>query len=256
MIFGYHLDYWSKYGKKVPIILALSTYCHLIITGASGTGKTVALQFLIGQLLKYEDNINIYIIDFKNSKDFAYLKEYPRYFSGKFCYDGVKEYYREFTEARENGVCDKRYILIFEEYGACISYYQGFDKVNKTKYTNEILNMIAEMLMLGRNIGNFGFCIWLSLQRADSTFFQSGVRDNAHVVIGLGNLKKEAKAMLFPQEDIPKIVFQKGEGILFAESKPLYNVKFPYISNMESWQSNILRLLMVGCLEDVADIGE
>lgn len=240
MIFGYEKEPFCRYGLALPIKLGIATYPHVLITGASGSGKTLALLFLIGKLLQEHPEIKVYICDFKNSEDFSFLKNYDYYFAGKDCYQAIMEYYAKFSETRENGIKGKRYILICDEYPAFINYLQMKDKVNKTKYANDILGAVAEILMLGRGIA---FGIWLITQRADSQLFANGARDNFMVIIGLGRLSKEQKGMVFAGQEIPDEILGAGEGMLLADGKEIVAVKYPLIENMENWKMHISQIL-------------
>lgn len=241
MIVGYLKDAYELYGLSVPIRLEINTYPHMLITGASGSGKSFALLFLIGKLLQCYPEIIVYICDFKKSDDFAFLSDYPHYYAGKDCYSGIMEYYQSFSDARESGNNKTRYILIADEYPAFINYLQMQDKINKTKYANDILGAVSEVLMLGRGI-NFG--IWIVTQRADSTLFANGARDNFMVVIALGRLSKEQKTMIFAGQEIPDSIMYKGEGLLLADGKELVAVKYPLISNIDNWKNHIIKILL------------
>lgn len=240
MIFGYEKEPFCRYGLALPIKLGIATYPHVLITGASGSGKTQALLFLIGKLLQDCPDIILYVCDFKNSEDFAFLKEFSYYFAGQDCYQGIMDYYAKFLETRENGIKEKRYILICDEYPAFINYLQMRDKTNKTKYANDILGVVAEILMLGRGIA---FGIWLITQRADSQLFANGARDNFMVIIGLGRLSKEQKGMVFAGREIPDEIFGAGEGMLLADGKEIVAVKYPLIENVENWKMHIREIL-------------
>ena len=118
---------------------------------------------------------------------------------------------------------------------------QTKDKLNKTKKANDILGAVAEILMLGRGLG-FGF--WCVTQRADSSLFANGARDNFMVVIGLGRMSKEQKGMVFAGQDIPDdIIFRAGEGMILADGKEIEQVKYPLIKDKADWKKNILQIL-------------
>lgn len=240
MIWGYSKDNYERYGLKIPINLDISGYPHMLLAGASGSGKSFALLFLIGKLLQRYPDIVLYICDFKKSDEFAFLSEYEHYFAGRECYSGVIEYYQQFTEMREAGHNNRRFLLIFDEYPAFINYLQTQDKTNKTKFANDVLGAVAEVLMLGRGI-KFG--IWIVVQRADSTLFSNGARDNFMVVIGLGRLSKEQKGMIFTGQDIPDYIMDKGEGLILADGKELQTVKYPLISDLQDWKRHIISIL-------------
>lgn len=240
--FGYFLDMWNKYQKKIPVLLDLSTHIHALISGKSGSGKSTAILFLIGKLMQMNENIVLYILDFKNSQDFQFLNGYKYFFRGNNCIDGLREYYKSFSEAREKGKNSKMNILIFDEYPSCVNYFSMQDKLNKTKSSNEIQGIVSELLMLGRGL-NYG--IWIIVQRPDSSLFNSGSRDNFMVNLALGTLSKEHRTMIFAGEDIDNNkIYGKGEGVLLADGHPLFYVKFPLIQNVEAWKSNILKKLI------------
>ena len=238
MNFGYDLAIWQKAEIAVPIQLDLKTYCHALICGSSGSGKSYALMYLLKQLL--DEDICLYLLDPKNSQDFSFLKEYEHYYSADACYQGFKDYYEIFTQARKTMKADRRYVLVCDEYPAFILQLKAQDTLNKTKMASEILSINSELLMLGRGVGK-GFGVWTICQRPMASVFQEGSRDNYMVMISLGRLSKETKQMLFSDEDIPEdAIFEKGEGLLLADGKALTEIKFPYIRNIEEWKQSIL----------------
>lgn len=235
MKWGYDLEIYNELDLKVPIRLPVTTHCHALITGASGTGKSYALLFLLGQLLKAEPDTAIYFCDFKN-RDFSFLNGYEHYYTGSDCYDGIMSYYDVFTKVRESGCHSKRFLLICDEYPAFVNYLQGQDRANKSKHATDILNCISEILMLGRGIN---FAVWIVTQRADAALFSGGCRDNFMVILGLGRMSKEQKGMIFTGEEIPDRVFYQGEGVMLADGCPLRLVKFPQITNISDWCSKV-----------------
>ncbi len=243
MVYGYLTKMLRLTGEKIPLRLDIQTHPHLLMTGASGTGKSMSILYLLGKLLQSHPDIVVYFCDFKNSEDFSFLSGYEHYYAGEQCYKGITDYYKQFTEARESRDRSKRYILIFDEYPAFVSYLQGKDKMNKTKQANEVLSIIAETLMLGRGIG---FYVWILVQRADATLFASGARDNFMVLAALGRLSKEQKGMIFPGEEIPERVFGVGEGLVLADGLPLMEIKYPIINDVDDWKRHIRNILLPG----------
>ena len=240
MRYGYDMGIFTETGLKIPIQLDLSEHCNLLLTGCSGSGKSYALLYLLGSVLKSNEDIEIFFCDFKNSYDFSFLEDYPHYYSGDNCYEGITEYYRVFCSARQQREFTKKHLLICDEYPALVNYLQGQDKLNKTKYASEVLSAISDLLCLGRGIQ---FYTWIVTQRADNSLFANGARDNFMVVIGLGRLSKEQKGMLFSGEELPERIYKKGEGILLADGYPLREVKFPFIRNIDDWKKHIHAIL-------------
>ncbi len=230
-------------GKRIPspIELRIDTHCHSLITGASGSGKSYALLYILGMLMQDSPEIELHFCDFKNSQDFSFLEGYEHYYKGNECYDGVMKYYEKFNQKRQEGKDKKRKLLIFDEYPACISYLNTIDKRDKSKKATEMSSAIAEVLMLGRGI-NCG--IWIVTQRADASLFANGSRDSFMIIVGMGRMSREQKGMIFAGEELPDKVYRRGEGCLLADGYPLYEVTFPKISNIIDWKKHIKRLLM------------
>ncbi len=239
MNWGYKSESLGYYPQKITLDIA--SHCHALITGSSGSGKSYALLYLIGILLKYNPNIVLYFLDFKNSKDFEFLKEYQHYYNGDSCYQGILDYYTCFCDARKNGENTQRYLLIFDEYPAFINYLTTKDKLEKSKNCSNVLSAVSEILMLGRGIS---FGIWIVTQRADSSLFSNGARDNFMIVLGLGRMSKEQKGMVFSEEDIPDKIYHQGEGILLADGYPIQEVTFPRIRNIVNWKRHIKEILL------------
>lgn len=229
-------------GKPLaPFFLKEDSHCHALISGGSGTGKSYALLFLMGMLIKSCPEIDIYLCDFKNSEDFEFLNGYPHYYPGDSAYAGVMEYYQSFCDTRKNRINSRRKLLIFDEYPAFINYLNTIDKRDKTKKATDVLSSISEILMLGRGI-KYG--VWIITQRPDASLFSNGARDNFMVVVGLGRMSKEQKTMIFTGEELPGRIFGRGEGMLLADGYPIKQIKYPCIRNIYEWKQHIKLELM------------
>ena len=240
MNWGYYANIFYKYDILTPIKLDTSVFCHALLTGSSGSGKSYALLYLLGMLLKSHPDIKVFVLDFKNSDDFLFLKSYRYFYSGDTCYNGIMDYYNLFVEARKHNLSNSRHLIICEEYPSLLSYFQMKDKKGKSSYSSDILSSIAEILMLGRGIG---FGVWVVTQRADSSLFSNGARDNFMVKIGLGKQSREQIGMIFTSEDIPNKIYKQGEGILLADNHALIEVKYPMIQTLSDWKEHILSIL-------------
>lgn len=242
MRYGYDLTLLEDYGVKVSVTLDPGTHCHALITGASGSGKSWTLLYLIGSLLQSSPDTIIFMCDFKSSNDFSFLHSYRHYYTGMDCFKGIMEYYERFQQVHQNGTDGLRYILIVDEYPAFITHLQMLDKTNKAKHTNDILSAVSEILMMGRGTGN-GFGFWCVTQRADSSWFSSGSRDNFMLTIALGRLSREQTFMIFSGEDIPERIYKAGQGLLLADGQALKEVAFPLIKDVGDWKRHILSIL-------------
>lgn len=217
-----------------PIELDVETHCHMLVVGSSGSGKTYAWWYFLGRLLQENPNLKVTISDFK--REFDLLEDCGNYYGGLDAYDGIMEFYQSFCKSRDIGKNQCRHLLVLEEYAALISYLTMADKANKTKKANEIMAVIAEILMLGRSLK---YSIWVIMQRADAAFFSNGARDNFMAVIGLGSLSSVQWQMLFNGEEIPNKRFGTGQGIILADGQPLHDIYVPKIKNIIEWNRHM-----------------
>ena len=224
MFFGINLKLFNKYNIQHKITADLKSHPHVLLTGASGSGKSYALKILIHSLLK--EKAEMTFCNFKNSCDFKILKGYDKYFTYLDCTHGLKQFHEQFktVQASDFEYSKTMNILIFDEYPAFIMSETLRDKKQADIYKQ----MIAELLMLGRS---YGFGIWLVMQRPDSIFLANGARDNFQTTISLGNLSKEAKSMLYSGEDLPNTTYTVGEGICYIDGKGLLEIKYPHLNN-------------------------
>lgn len=241
LTWGYSLPDYYRLGIHYPVKRPLFSHCHALITGASGSGKSLTVLWLLGRLLQVYPELRLTFCDFKNSEEFRFLEPFSGYYSGTRCLDGFLEYSRQFSSIRENGTNQVPHLLLCDEYQAMVNYFQAVDRREKSKQAAEILSIAAEILMLGRGLNCF---LWTVTQRCSAELFNQGSRDNFQIVLALGNLSKEQRNMLFSGEELPPgQIYRPGEGLLLSDGYPLTEVKFPLISDVKDWQEHILRIL-------------
>ena len=112
---------------------------------------------------------------------------------------------------------------------------------------------MAEILMQGRSLPGGGSAwFWCVCQRADSTYFSHGARDNYMVSIGMGRLSKESKGMLFPGEEIPEDYTPcTGRGLILEDGKNLRIFQVPQID-----KTRLKRLLLKKAKQRAGEAGE
>ena len=241
LAWGYSLPDYYGLGIRYPVRRPLSSHGHALITGPSGSGKSFALLWLAGKLLQAYPDIRLTFCDFKNSDEFRFLKPYGGYYAGDHCLQGFRDYYKEFTQARQAGGSARRHLLVCDEYQAMVNYFQAKDKLEKTKNAAEILSIVAEVLMLGRGLNHFA---WIVTQRCAAELFNQGARDNFQVILAIGNQSREQRNILFSGEELPKgRIYRPGEGILLSDGYPLEEVKIPRIADVVCWEKHILEIL-------------
>lgn len=206
--------------KGIRLEVNMKTACHWIICGGSGSGKSYFILYALNSILN--DQIILYLADFKGSGDYIGLSDKYAEFGEITAF--IEDFYSKYIEIKENQT-GEHIMLIFDEYAGFLVWLEGNDK----KKAAEIKNKISEILMLGRELPGGGSAwIWIVCQRADSTYFAHGARDNFMVSVGMGRLSKESKTMLFPGEDFPpQYSPETGCGVILEDGKPLRIFEVP-----------------------------
>lgn len=206
---------------------------NILVVGATGTGKTVAIKVLMSKIVRYQPNAQFWIIDFKQ-QDFTAFSDCQHYYGYSECVQGLNDYYNAFKSQQRQGTADVPNYLIIDELGA-------FILSQEKKIAEQIKSQIAEILMLGRS---YLFRPIIGLQRANAELFTGGTRDNFSHIVALGNLSKEQKSMLFADYKEQMTNLNKiGEGYLLVDGIGFEHVKFEKIRDITALDDNIRKAM-------------
>ena len=211
-----------KIGMKVvgnnllPMVFDLTRNCHVLICGRSGTGKSYALKLIFRSLLDYQDRIDIFCLDFKNSGDYSFMDP-PHLSYGKQCVEMLNDIYERFVEIKEKNL-PTRILVCFDEYAAFLHFLNGVDK----KLGKKAMDQVSEILMMGRRLNQNGGAVymWTVLQRPDAEYFGNS-RENYMVKIVMCDITRSIRTMLEIDEAvIPKEhVAKPGHGIVVVDDQ-------------------------------------
>ena len=217
------IGYEQVDGIYLPLTVSLSSHCHWLIVGGSGSGKSVFIQYVLNSVLDMP--VELHIGDFKGSGDFSSLS--PFYAEFEACIGLIEAFYARYQEIKLHKT-GEHILLVFDEYAGFLVWLESKDK----KKAAEIKGKIAEILMQGRALSGGGSAwFWCVCQRADSGYFSNGARENFMVSIGFSNLSKESKVMLgFHAEDIPEDYKPAtGKALLSVDGRELTVLQVPKI---------------------------
>lgn len=156
--------------------ISLQQLVNLLVIGATGTGKTVAIKIIMAKISTFRPDAKIWLLDFKRF-DFRGFSGLPRYYGYTDCVQGINDYYDAFKKQQEAGAADGPNYLVIDEWGSLI---MSLDK----KEAEQLKGKLAELLMLGRA---YQFFPIIGIQRPDASYFAS-CRDNFNSCIALGIL--------------------------------------------------------------------
>lgn len=201
---------------------------NLLVIGATGTGKTVAIKTIMSKIAKYQPNSSLWLLDFKQLDFRAYIV-FSHYYGYKDCAQGLEDYYAAFKVQQASGTAGEPQYLVIDEWG---SFITSLEK----KEAERCKAILAELLMLGRGYGFFIIC---GVQRPDSSYFNSA-RDNFRACLALGNLSPEGRRMVFPDSVMGQITeCHQREGHLYIDGKGLEKVRMADITDLEALDAAI-----------------
>lgn len=187
--------------------IGINRLINMLIVGATGTGKTVAIKIIMAKIVTSKADAKIWLLDFKQF-DFKGFSALPRYYGYADCIQGLTDYYDAFKQQQQLGIAAEPNYLICDEWGALLL------SLNK-KEAERCKAMLSELLMQGRA---YGFYPIIGIQRPDSSYFTGGARDNFQCCLALGNLSKEGRRMVFPDDAVERLVkCRKREGHLYID---------------------------------------
>lgn len=221
-----------------------STLHHGLIAGNSGSGKSTHLMLCLAKVQRYmPSSTRLYLMDFKGSDDFRYLRDLPnaRYYAHAQCADGLRAFSEEIESRLEDNLDRTPLFAVFDEYASFISYIGITDK----KLASQCQMWMMNALFMSRAVG--GYC-WLCTQRPDQSIMPSGgARDQFGVRVWWGRFSSnDAAQMMFG--DLYKQIPEQfkggiGQGIAYLDSKGLFEVTAPRIHRMEAVKEAIADLV-------------
>jgi S-DNA-T family DNA segregation ATPase FtsK/SpoIIIE len=200
---------------------------HILVSGGTGSGKSVLISVLILEFLKRQSTV--YIADPKNSD----LGSLSHYFGNKYVATTpnniarivrvvVEEMQERYQVMRDNFQYGSNFTdhgfkpvwLIFDEMGAFQA--TGSDKKSRDIIT-EVMDGIKQIILLGRQSGIF---ILVSAQQVNaSTTLSTELRDNLGLRIALGANSSEGYRMVLGSAtpNNLKPIEVKGAGYLYMQ---------------------------------------
>lgn len=216
--------------------IAIEHLINLLVVGATGTGKTAATKILLYKIAAHVPNAVFTILDYKQ-QDFAEFAGLSGYYGYSDCVQGLEDYYASFKAQQATGKPGVPHYLVIDEWGA-------FILSQEKKQAEQLRAKLAELLMLGRS---YNYRVICGLQRADSSHFVSGARDQFRAILALGNLSKEQKQMLFPEDKERMTAHNgQGEGYLFIDGKGIERIKVERVGDFSALSKNIWQAMSRG----------
>ena len=207
---------------------------HWLVVGPSGTGKTVFSSMLAARAV-LRHGAKLWVANYKDDDFFTFCQgvENARYFRFKAAVEGILAFY-SVLEARLGGDPDRTLCLLWvDELAALVT---GLEK----KQGEQVKNAVASILQTGRSLN----CqILVSVQRADSAYFNNGARENFGNVVFLGpNITKEAAGMFgIDRTTLPPVRGRAGYYIINGNSEAIRPIQCPILKDADKVKSAILK---------------
>lgn len=232
MVIGYEYEPYRLGVRWTP---SPSHPVHWLVVGPSGTGKTVFSASLAARIALHAPSAKIWIASYKDDDFFQLYHglEGTRYHYFNDSIEAIREYYAV-LEARLGWDPDRSFCLLWvDELAAMVT---GLEK----KQAEYVKNAVATILQTGRSLN----CqLLVSVQRADSTYFNNGARENFGNVIFLGpNITKEAAGMFgVDRASLPPVTGRAGYYIVNGNSEEIRPIQCPIIKDAAKVKAALLR---------------
>lgn len=236
MVIGY--DY-NAYRLGVPLGVqwtpSPTNPVHWLVVGPSGTGKTWYSASLASRVSLHVPDSKIWIASYKDDDFFQFCHgiERARYRYFNDSVEAIREF-KEILDARLGGDPDRSFRLLWvDELAAMVT---GLSKVESTF----VKDTVASALQTGRSLN----CqLLVSVQRADSIYFNNGSRENFGNVVFLGpNITKEAAAMFgIERATLPPVTGRAGYYIVNGNSEEIRPIQCPIIKDPSKLKVALLR---------------
>lgn len=208
---------------------------HWLVVGPSGTGKTIFSASLAARIALHLPDAKIWIASYKDDDFFQFCHgiEGARY---RFFNESVEAIrgFKDILDARLGGDPDRSFRLLWvDELAAMVT---GLEK----KQAEFVKNSVASILQTGRSLN----CQMLvSVQRADSVYFNNGARENFGNVVFLGpNITKEAAGMFgIDRAALPPIKGRAGYYIVNGNSEAIRPIQCPIIKDTTKLKAALLK---------------
>ena len=231
---------------------------HILVSGGTGSGKSVFITFLILELIKRQSTI--YIADPKNSD----LGSLSHYFGEKYVATTpnniarivrlvVEEMQVRYQYMRDNFLYGSNFAdhgfkpvwLIFDEMGAFQA--SGTDKKSRETIA-EVMDGIKQIILLGRQSGIF---ILVSAQQMRAETLNTDLRDNLGLRIAFGANSNEGYRMVFGSAtpDHLKPIEVKGGGYLYMQGSGKENAQYWESPYLDTKQFNFISELQLNLKE-------
>ena len=207
---------------------------HNLVVGPSGTGKTIFSATLAARCALHVPDAKIWISSYKDDDFFRPFHGVNgaryRYFDQSV--EAIRDFYT-ILQARLNGKPDRSFRLLYvDELAAMIAWLPKADAAF-------VKDAVASILQTGRSLN----CqILVSVQRADSAYFNNGARENFGNVWLLGSsITKEAAGMFgIDRASLPPIKGRAGFYIVNGNSEAIRPIQCPIIRDTKKLEAALL----------------
>lgn len=235
MLIGYE---YAAYQSGIPLGVqwapSPTVPPHWLVVGPSGTGKTIFSASLAARIALHVSKAKIWIASYKDDDFFQFCHgmEETRYHYFNDSVRAIREFYAV-LETRLNGDKDRSFRLLWvDELAAMV---MGLEK----KQAEFVKNAVASILQTGRSLN----CqLLVSVQRADSTYFNNGARENFGNVVFLGpSITKEAAGMFgIDRAALPPVTGRAGYYIVNGNSDAIRPIQVPIVRNTAKLKAALL----------------
>lgn len=214
---------------------------HMMIIGATGSGKSYTVYMLILELLLKSTKVHIFTSDPKNSSIYVLGSLIDAEHAAKDIDDIINlvhdfhaemqkrnaqmaEYLQQRVDMDYRDCGLEPYVFIFDEYAA----FTAALKTKPTDVQKVVMSELRDIVLMGRQCGCF---ICYIMQKSHSNDIETAIRENLTWKCVLGNAEDTTYTTTFGNADIPLRNYGVGEGV-YTDAKKTPIPKTIYIPEL------------------------
>lgn len=218
------------------ISISYDTSAHILISGRTNSGKTVAAKVLLARTILLAPQelqpVQLTVLDPKED-DFSFLNGLPHFFSGEASPRGFDLFFEDYLARKEGrDLSTNLKILFVDEFASLVNL------IDDRKEREAVQRRLSLLLMLSRSRH---FSIQLATQQPSAQIFGaagSASREQFGAVCLLSDSGSETKQMLFDSDSRDRMkefgpIGGRGVGWLSINGGLAQPIRVPYVNNMD-----------------------
>lgn len=241
-----------RMGRTKWVSIEYDKSCHVLWSGRTNSGKTVAAKLLVGRTILLAplelQPVELTVLDPKEDIDFSFLDGLPSFYKGESAPQGFSQFFEEYLARKEGRDLSTNLKVLF-----CDEFASLVNLIEERKEREKVQRQLSLLLMLSRSRH---FSLQMATQQPSAQLFGAAgtaSREQFGAVCLLGDSGSETRKMLFDGDSRERMekfgsIGGRGVGWLSINGGIAQPVRVPVVANMDK-----LNRVIYNCLARQAE---